>query len=163
MDGHQQASTSVHVTLRIKEFEIPPVQDGLVLGKKSPVGAVAMRKALPLLHPAAFEHFKVKDEVIGDIFVRSNILLETESKDVDFPENQWIGSTLRIGPAVELQVTQSCPRCVMTTLAQPDLPRDTDILRTVVRHNAGTAGVYASGRQIGAISEGDPVILSRRE
>ena len=37
---------------------------------------------------------------------------------------------LAIGDAVRLSITVPCPRCVMTTLSQGDLPIDNGILRT---------------------------------
>ncbi len=36
-----------------------------------------------------------------------------------------------------------CPRCVMTTLPQGDLPKDSGILRTAAQHNQASVGVYA--------------------
>jgi MOSC domain-containing protein YiiM len=47
----------------------------------------------------------------------------------------------------------------MTTLAQGDLPADTDILRTLVRQNGGKAGVYAEVVEGGRIRRGDTVQL----
>lgn len=62
------------VTARVKEFCIPPIHDGLVLGKRSPIGCAAIRKAVDLLVPAPFEHIEVDDDVVGDFLVRSTIL-----------------------------------------------------------------------------------------
>jgi len=45
-------------------------------------------------------------------------------------ENAWVGQTLAIGDKVRLSVTGPCGRCVMTALAQGDLPKDPEILRT---------------------------------
>jgi uncharacterized protein YcbX len=50
-------------------------------------------------------------------------------------ENNWIGRTLSLGSEVQLHVTQPCPRCVMTTPSQGDLPKDPGILRAAVQHN----------------------------
>jgi len=47
-----------------------------------------------------------------------------------FVENAWVGQTLAIGDKVRLSVTGPCGRCVMTALAQGDLPKDPEILRT---------------------------------
>lgn len=58
----------------IKEFVLPPISDGLVLGKRSPIGHVAVGKALSLLSTTAFEHIELDDDVIGDILVRRAIL-----------------------------------------------------------------------------------------
>ena len=53
---------------------------------------------------------------------RPNIVVAAASGEEDFVENAWIGHTLAIGDAVRLRVTGPCGRCVMTTLAQRDLP-----------------------------------------
>jgi uncharacterized protein YcbX len=75
---------------------------------------------------------------------RPNMVIETANGGPDFVENAWIGRTLAIGDAVRLSVTGPCPRCVMTTLPQGDLPRDVGILRTAAQHNQASVGVYAS-------------------
>ena len=51
-----------------------------------------------------------------------------DATDVGFIENSWIGHKITIGGAVRLHVALPDPRCVMTTLAQDDLPKDIDIL-----------------------------------
>src|SRR5260370_3343400 len=55
-----------------------------------------------------------------------------------------MAQVLAIGDSVRLSVTAPCPRCVMTTLPQGDLPKDTGILRTAARHNRANVGIYAS-------------------
>ena len=89
---------------------------------------------------------------------RPNIVLETGG-DKDFVENAWIGQTLAIGDAVRLSITGPCARCVMTTLAQSDLPKDAGILRTAAQHNRANVGVYASVLQSGRVRRGDSVRL----
>ncbi len=76
-----------------------------------------------------------------------------------FVEQAWINHTLAIGEQVRLRITGPCARCVMTTLAQGDLPKDSGILRTAVQHNHGHVGVYAAVVQGGTISPGDRVRL----
>ena len=74
-------------------------------------------------------------------------------------ENVWIGHTLVLGEVVRLHITGPCPRCVMTTLPQGDLPRDPGILRTAAQHNQANVGVYAAVVRGGTIRRGDPVRL----
>ena len=71
----------------------------------------------------------------------------------------WIGHTLSIGDEVRLSVTGPCPRCVMTTLPQGNLPKDPGILRTAAQHNQVHVGVYASVARGGEVHRGDAIRL----
>ena len=86
---------------------------------------------------------------------RPNIVVEPASGEKAFVENDWIGHTLALGDEVRLSITGPCPRCVMTTLPQGDLPRDPGILRTAAQHNQVNVGVYADVVQGGTIRRGD--------
>ena len=97
---------------------------------------------------------------------RMNVIVRT--KEAGFVENDWIGRKLVIGDAVRLSVALPDPRCVMTTLTQEELPKDTYVLRTLTRHNrvqvgaAGLfpcAGVYAVVEAPGTMRIGDRVAL----
>lgn len=107
---------------------------------------------------------------------RPNLVLDVDGPA--FMENDWHASTLRIGD-VRFQGIMPAMRCVMTTLAQAGLPKDSGILRAVARTNmvdfpsrvpeiaelAGfgaypTLGLYASVVGGGALGEGDPVSVS---
>jgi uncharacterized protein YcbX len=90
---------------------------------------------------------------------RPNLVVQTADGVKDFVENAWIGHTLAIGDQVRLSISGPCPRCVMTTLAQGDLPKDPGILRTAAQHNQVNVGVYASVRQGGMVRRGDAVRL----
>lgn len=97
---------------------------------------------------------------------RPNFVVDTD--DVGFVETGWQGRTLQVGP-VHLRISISVPRCVMTTLAQGDLPADREVLRTIAGTNSvdvlqtGTpypcVGVYADVLVEGEIRRGDPVTL----
>jgi uncharacterized protein YcbX len=89
---------------------------------------------------------------------RPNIVISTA--EPGFVENDWLGRTVTVGETVRLRITRPCPRCVMTTLAQGDLPKDPGILRTAAQNNAANVGVYASVISAGAIHRGDRVVLS---
>jgi len=72
----------------------------------------------------------------------------------------WIGREVVIGDTVRLAITEPCPRCVMITLPQGDLPKDSGILRTAAQHNGVNVGVYASVINGGTIRRGDAVVLA---
>jgi uncharacterized protein len=101
---------------------------------------------------------------------RMNVIVDTQ--EGGFVENDWMGLELAIGEAVRLGVALPDPRCVMTTLAQEELPKDTEVLRTLTRHNrvqvggAGLfpcAGVYAVVEAPGTMRVGDRVALPGSE
>jgi uncharacterized protein YcbX len=97
---------------------------------------------------------------------RMNIIVSTHG--TGFLENQWTGRRLQVGDDVQLDVAIPDPRCVMTTLAQDELPKDTEVLRTLARHNrldvAGglypCGGVYATVGSAGTIRQGDGVAVT---
>jgi len=87
---------------------------------------------------------------------RPNLLIEPASAAPGFVELAWCGKILRAGTA-RIRVEIPCVRCVMTTLAQGELPREPAVLRTIVREAAQNVGVYASVAQPGVVAVGDPV------
>lgn len=89
---------------------------------------------------------------------RPNIMLDTGTLE-GFVESGWIGRVLAVGNHLRLVVKEHCVRCVMTTLAQGDLPQDPAILQVVNETNGTHAGIYADVTKMGTVSEGDPVLL----
>jgi len=88
-------------------------------------------------------------------------------------EQAWLGHTLTLGAAVQLDLIDPCPRCVVPTLAQADLPADPAILRVLHAHTTGTsitlapgvsfpavAGVYGRVAREGSVRVGDAVGVS---
>jgi uncharacterized protein YcbX len=103
---------------------------------------------------------------------RPNIVVAPDRDDQGFVENTWLGRSLSAGADVHLYLIDPSPRCVVTTLAQGDLPHDIGILRTVSQHNsaasvtlapgvvlAAVVGAYARADQGGMLRVGDRVWL----
>jgi uncharacterized protein len=97
---------------------------------------------------------------------RPNIVIDGSIEP--FAENGWTGANLRFGGALTASVLIPTMRCIMTTLAQRDLPRDNEVLRTLARHNRveipglGTwscVGAYAAVSTPGSVRLGDEVAL----
>jgi uncharacterized protein YcbX len=99
---------------------------------------------------------------------RPNLVIDTGPAR-GFVETEWLGQVVALGDEVRLCVTFPTPRCVMTTLAQGELPADPAILRTATEHNRQwfallakrlpTVGAYATIVRGGTIRVGDPVRL----
>lgn len=89
---------------------------------------------------------------------RPNIVMQLRSGEKDFAENAWVGHTLVIGTAVRLNITGPCGRCVMTTLAQGDLPPDPGILRRQLNITTSTLACMlpwrAPARSVAVIRSG---------
>ena len=51
-----------------------------------------------------------------------------------------VGHEVMIGDEVRLRISGPCPRCVMITLPQSDLPKDPGILRTAAQQNQANVG-----------------------
>jgi uncharacterized protein YcbX len=107
---------------------------------------------------------------------RPNIVVAPAEGQRGFVENAWIGHTLVSGAELRLRLIDPCPRCVVTTLAQAELPHDPGILRTLGRHNAAAsatlapgvvfpaiAGIYASVVKGGMLCLNDAISLASEE
>lgn len=88
---------------------------------------------------------------------RPNVVITPQAGgQTGFVEDSWIGRSLVIGD-VRIAVQKPCPRCVMTTLPQGDLPRDGGILRTAAKFHEVNVGVYCAVQRGGTIRRGDAV------
>jgi uncharacterized protein YcbX len=99
---------------------------------------------------------------------RPNVLVATDGDG--FVENEWVGRHVGLGAGgAAMQVTLPTMRCIMTTMAQSELPADAGLLRTIARTNrleiAGgqwaCAGVYGNAAGAGTVRVGDPVTVTR--
>jgi hypothetical protein len=64
-----------YVRVRLKALEIPPVKDGIVIGKRAPIGAEAMLRTLKLMSNEQFVHLPIKgDDIMSDAIVREAVL-----------------------------------------------------------------------------------------
>jgi uncharacterized protein YcbX len=99
---------------------------------------------------------------------RPNIIILTSTPG--FTENDWLDRTLHVGDELVLRVIARTPRCAIPTLAHGHLPRNTEALRVLARHNRvipmeelgpePCAGVYAEVLHPGHVRTGDTVRLA---
>lgn len=132
----------------VTEFELPAGTffDGATIHLLTTTTLESLRKSYPQ------GRFEVQR-------FRPNLVVNADSGEDAFPEDSWIGQVLSIGDHLRLSIVRPCGRCVMTTLAQGDLPMDSGILKTIIQQKRGLAGVYASVLRGGPIRRGDRIQL----
>jgi len=124
--------------------------------------------ALHVLNAATLRHLDEVQPASRFAVERYRPNIVVDSSDPPFAENTWTGATVRFGTALQATVLLPTMRCIMTTLAQGDLPRDNDVLRAVSRLNRieipglGTwscVGAYAAVAEPGTVRVGDEVVV----
>jgi uncharacterized protein YcbX len=84
---------------------------------------------------------------------RANLLLDLPGSG--FPEEDWPGRALRIGPDVVLRPVRQLTRCVMIDMAQDRAAERNDLLKSLAEHHALTFGVFATVERPGRVARGD--------
>ncbi|MGI8918264.1 MAG: MOSC domain-containing protein [Pyrinomonadaceae bacterium] len=132
-----------------------------VLEYTSPLGTYFDAFPINLLTTASLQKMaQMNPSAIWDVRrFRPNFLIETSNELDGLVEAGWAGRVLRVGE-IELKLEIPCARCGMTTHAQKDLPKDSSILRTVVKDGHQNMGVYASVISGGSVKVGDIVELA---
>jgi hypothetical protein len=88
---------------------------------------------------------------------RPNFLVEANDA-TPFPEDRWVGCTLRIG-GLRLRVDKRDGRCAVITVDPATTERNPDILRTVVKERQGCLGVYGTTVEPGTVALDDEVFV----
>ncbi|HOV80902.1 MAG TPA: hypothetical protein PK728_12510 [Bacillota bacterium] len=73
--GHStnENERKAHVSIRLSEFEIPPIQDVLLIGKRAPIGPEAVHRMIEILSPEQYEIFEVEDGPFEAVVVRKSL------------------------------------------------------------------------------------------
>jgi hypothetical protein len=88
---------------------------------------------------------------------RANVVVDVPG--AEFVEQQWIGRQVAVGDVV-LHLTGGMPRCVMTTVAQQDLPTDSRVLKALGEHADMLFGFTVDVVRGGTVRLGDRVTLA---
>jgi len=102
------------------------------------------------------------DSNIDERRFRPNIVIDSSELETAFIEESWKARYLSVGETV-IQLTLGCPRCVMTTIGFDNLPKDTNIMRQLVKANHHKLGIYGRVFKPGRIRIGDQVTVSKDE
>ncbi len=74
MGNRIEGSKKAEINMRFSEFEMPPMQDVLLVGNRAPIGPEAVRRMVDVLSPEQYEIIKVEHEFIEAIVVRKSLL-----------------------------------------------------------------------------------------
>lgn len=70
MSKSVDSAKKAEITMRMSEFEMPPMQDVLIVGRRAPIGPEAARRMVDILSPDQYEIVKVDHPAIEAIVVR---------------------------------------------------------------------------------------------
>lgn len=74
MGNKIEGSRKAEINMRFSEFEMPPMQDALIVGKRAPIGAEATRRMVDILSPEQYEIIRIEHEYVEAIVVRRSLL-----------------------------------------------------------------------------------------
>ena len=140
---------------------ITAAQDGLGLVDLAPMHVLATST----LRRLADEH---PDGSWDPRRMRPNMLID--DGDGRGEDDEWLGCDVHLGDEAVVHVVVPTPRCVMTTLAQPGLPKDATVLKAIARVGLkrlgalgqfSCAGWYAEVVTPGVVRRGDRIRLQR--
>jgi uncharacterized protein YcbX len=84
---------------------------------------------------------------------RANLLFDLPGSG--FPEENWLGRCLRVGPEVVLRPVRQLTRCVMIDMAQDRAGQRNDLLKALADHHDLTFGLFATVERPGQVAVGD--------
>ena len=87
---------------------------------------------------------------------RPNIYIESSIKNANLDEFEWVGGKLHIGNTI-IKCNSRTVRCSMPAQPQPNINKDSKILRTLEKYTKRHLGINGSVIQVGSIRCGDTV------
>ncbi|MED1918167.1 hypothetical protein P4V64_22930 [Bacillus thuringiensis] len=73
-------SRKATLSLKISEFEVPPMQDLLIIGRKAPIGPEAVRRMADALSTQQFTLLKMNHPKIEAVLLRNTLLQMIDEK-----------------------------------------------------------------------------------
>lgn len=74
MESRIEGTKKAEINMRFSEFEMPPMQDVLIVGKLAPIGPEAARRMVDILSPEQYEIVKVEHNFVEAIVLRRSLL-----------------------------------------------------------------------------------------
>lgn len=74
MDSYLESTKGAEINIRFSEFEMAPMQDVLIIGKRAPIGPEAAKRVTDILSPGQYETIKIDNSIIEAIVIRKTLL-----------------------------------------------------------------------------------------
>lgn len=74
LENRIEGNKKAEINMRFSEFEVPPMQDVLIVGKRAPIGPEAARRMVDILSPDQYEILKIEHNYFEAIVVRRSLL-----------------------------------------------------------------------------------------
>ncbi len=68
-----ESKRKADVTIRLSEFEIPPMQDVLLVGKRAPIGPEAIRRMVNALSPDQYEVIQLDHDIFEAAVLKKSL------------------------------------------------------------------------------------------
>lgn len=68
-----ESERRAHVSIKLSEFEIPPIQDVLLIGRRAPIGPEAVQRMIDVLSPEQYEIFNEELGPFEAVVVRKSL------------------------------------------------------------------------------------------
>ncbi|KKM12150.1 hypothetical protein SY88_04670 [Clostridiales bacterium PH28_bin88] len=72
--NEKELGRKAEISIRLSEFEIPPMQDVLLVGRKAPIGPEAARRMVDALSPDQYEIIPVDEGPVEALVIRKSLL-----------------------------------------------------------------------------------------
>lgn len=74
MENRIEGTKKAEISMKFSEFEMPPMQDVLIVGRRAPIGPEAARRMVDILSPDQYEIVKIEHEFVEALVVRKSLL-----------------------------------------------------------------------------------------
>ncbi len=74
MEGQFKNTKKAEISMRLSEFEMPPMQDVLIVGKRAAIGPEGARRMADILSPDQYDIVRIEHDSIEALVIRRALL-----------------------------------------------------------------------------------------
>ena len=71
---------TISVLCEFSEFSVPPAKDGVIIGKRAPVGMKSLEKAFNAVAPKQFVKIPIEHKIVEGVVIRKAVLRKVPKK-----------------------------------------------------------------------------------
>lgn len=74
MKNRVQGTKKAEISMYFSEFEVPPMQDVLIVGRRSPIGPEAAKRMVDMLSPDQYEVIKIEHQNVEAVVLKKSLM-----------------------------------------------------------------------------------------